>query len=80
MFRVGDIITGIDAPRQGTYYTITTSEAIMKVLEVSEDQILVLVLSHSGDYAHQSGLSFRVNAKHFRMVKPCVLDNREVVA
>jgi hypothetical protein len=80
MFRIGDIITGIDAPRQGTYYTITTSEATMKVLEVNGDQILVLVLSHSGDYARQAGLSFWVNAKHFRIVKPCVFDNREVVA
>ena len=80
MFRVGDIITGIDAPRQGTYYTITTSEATMKVLEVNGDQILVLVLSHSGNYAHQSGLSFWVNPKHFRMVKPHIFDNREVVA
>jgi metal-dependent hydrolase (beta-lactamase superfamily II) len=80
MFRVGDIITGKDAPRQGTYYTITTNEAIMKVLEVNGDQILALVLSHSGQYAHQSGLSFWVNAKHFRMVKPHIFDNREVVA
>jgi len=80
MFRIGDIITGINGPRQGTYYTITTSEATMKVLEVNGDQILVLVLSHSGDYARQAGLSFWVNAKHFRMVKPCVFDNRKVVA
>jgi hypothetical protein len=80
MFRVGDIITGIDAPRQGTYYTITTSEAIMKVLEVNGDQILALVLSHSGQYAHQSGLYFWVNAKHFRIIRPHIFDNREVVA
>jgi hypothetical protein len=80
MFRVGDIITGIDTPTRGAYYTITTNEATMKVLEVNGDQILVLVLSHSGDYAHQSGFSFWVNPKHFRIIRPYIFDNREVVA
>lgn len=66
-FNVGDIITG--KPEASDPYSITTSEATMKVLKVYGDgDIRVEVINHR--HAGWIGGKHTVNPEHFTLLRP----------
>lgn len=67
MFKVGDIITGIDS----IAYAITTDKAIMEVMAIDNDmKIIVKVLKHiDDDYDEWVGEDFAVTSKYFKLAR-----------
>lgn len=66
MFKVGDIITGID----DTYYGVTNSQGTFEVMSDVNDygEFTVKVLTHS--YAMHIGFTGEIEPQHFKLVTP----------